>query len=219
MGKPPRAQVRTAERPAQPAHVSTLAGRDAAGRASSSSPRPSYQEAVALYQHGLQLVQQHQFADAADALRTVLSLYPEERELHDRVRAYLSVCDRHLAHSSAPAPQTWEERLCAATLAMNAGDLDLAVAHLRAVLDEEPDHDGALYMLAVAHAQRRKYVEALGLLQRAVALNGENRALALHEPDLEEMLQDPSARALLQATVAASAETHRASTARPRAGR
>ena len=47
--------------------------------------------------------------------------------------------------------------------------------HLRLVRDEDADNDHALYMLAVAHTQRGEFAEAVAHLERAVALNPENR--------------------------------------------
>ena len=46
------------------------------------------------------------------------------------------------------------------TLAINGGRYDEAISHLRLVRDEDPDNDHALYMLAVAHAQRGEHAEA-----------------------------------------------------------
>ena len=56
--------------------------------------------------------------------------------------------------------------------------------------DEDPDNDHALYMLAVAHAQRGEHAEAIAHLERAIALNPENRALARRDPDLEPLRED-----------------------------
>ena len=63
-----------------------------------------------------------------------------------------------------------------ATLAANGGRYDEAITHLRLVRDEDPDNDHALYMLAVAHAQRGEHAEAIAHLERAIALNPENRS-------------------------------------------
>ncbi len=216
MAKPLRTRIRTAERPVRSSPVSSQAGRPVPR--APAPLRSTYTGAVALYQQGLQLLGEHRYKAAAEALRSVLSLYPEEKELLERVRLYLNVCERHVSPAPPVAPRTREECLCAATLAMNAGRLDEALALLRAIQEEDPDHDGALYMLAVAHAQRREHAAALGFLTRAVALNGENRALALHEPDLDELLQDPAARSVLQAAAAVRHDGHRAP-ARLRPGR
>ena len=56
---------------------------------------------------------------------------PRRRELHERVRLYLNVCDRHMTPRAA-SPSTPEERVFAATLAVNAGNYDEALEHLRA---------------------------------------------------------------------------------------
>lgn len=155
--------------------------------------RSTYFEAVAVYEKGLEALQRHQFNEALDLLRSVLRLYPDEKELHERVRLYLNICERHATPREA-APRTIEERLYAATLAINGGKYDEAIAHLRLVRDEDPDHDHAIYMLAVAHAQRGEHAEAIAHLERAIVLNPENRALARRDADLEPLHDDDAFR-------------------------
>lgn len=165
--------------------------------------RPTYDEAVALYERGLEALQRHAYGEAAKLLDSVLRQYPEERELHERVRLYLNICQRQLAREE-PKPHTVEERLFAATLAINGGDYDQAIAHLRLVRDEDPDNDHALYMLAVAHAQRDEPAEAVAHLERAIALNPENRGLARTDPDLDPLRDDDAFRAALEAPPSAA---------------
>jgi len=160
--------------------------------------RPTYVEAVALYDRGLEALQRHAYPQATSLLESVLRQFPEERELHERVRLYLNICQRQATHLEA-APQTIDERLYAATLSINGGLYDQAIAHLRLVRDEDPDNDHAIYMLAVAHAQRDEHAEAVAHLERAIALNPENRALARHDPDLEPLRDDDAFRAALEA--------------------
>lgn len=166
--------------------------------APSTTRRSTYVEAVALYENGLEALQKHDFRKAQQLLESVLSRYPDEKELHERVHLYLNVCRRQ-ATPKEPSPQTVDERLYAATLAINGGQHDQAISHLRLVRDEDPDNDYALYMLAVAHAQRGEHAEALAHLERAIALNPENRALARRDPDLEMLRDDESFQATLDA--------------------
>ena len=160
--------------------------------------RTTYFEAVALYEQGLEALQRHDYPRATSLLESVLRQYPEERELHERVRLYLNICQRHATQRQA-APQTIDERLYAATLSINGGHYDQAISHLRLVRDEDPDNDHAIYMLAVAHAQRDEHAEAVAHLERAIALNPENRALARNDPDLEPLRDDEAFRAALEA--------------------
>jgi outer membrane protein assembly factor BamD (BamD/ComL family) len=144
----------------------------------------------------MRAMHRHDYIHAAEAFRTVLTQYPEEKELNERIRVYLAACDRHLQAESEPQDQ--EERLYAATLALNAGDIDRAVHHLEAVVAEDGEHDGALYMLGVGYALRNDHGAALTYLLRAIEKNPANRLAALQDGDLERLLQDESARAALQ---------------------
>ena len=167
--------------------------------------RSTYIEAVALYEQGLEAVQRHDYPAAINLLESVLRQYPDERELHERVRLYLNICRRQAAPREA-TPQSVEERLYASTLAINGGRYDEAISHLRLVRDEDPDNDHALYMLAVAHTQRGEHAEAIAHLERAIALNPENRALARRDADLEPLRHDESFRATLDAAPAAASQ-------------
>jgi hypothetical protein len=53
-------------------------------------------------------------------------------------------------------------------------------------------------MLAVAHSQRGEHAEAIAHLERAIALNPENRALARRDPDLESLRGDDAFRSALE---------------------
>jgi tetratricopeptide (TPR) repeat protein len=170
--------------------------------------RSTYFEAVAVYERGLEALQRHAYQQAANLLESVLRQYPEEKELHERVRLYLNICQRQAAQRET-APQTIDERLYAATLAINGGQYDQAIAHLRLVRDEDPDNDHAIYMLAVAHAQRDEHAEAVAHLERAIALNPENRALARNDPDLEPLRDDDAFRAALDAGPASRLDRRR----------
>jgi outer membrane protein assembly factor BamD (BamD/ComL family) len=160
-----------------------------AGTSPASPKRSTYVEAVALYEKGFAALQQHDYNNALVLFERILSAFPEERELHERVRLYLNVCRRH-ATPPAAAPQSVQERLYASTLALNGGRYDEAISHLRLVRDEDPDNDHALYMLAVAHAQRGEHAESIAHLERSIALNSENRALARRDQDLEPLHDD-----------------------------
>ena len=203
----PRPKGQASARQPASSGASNSSSRPSAGaQAPSSQPvqakptrRSTYVEAVAVYEQGVEALQRHEYVRAEQLLESVLARYPEEKELHERVRLYLNVCRRQAAPKE-PAPQTVDERLYAATLSINGGRYDEAISHLRLVRDEDPDNDYALYMLAVAHAQRGEHTEALAHLERAVTLNPENRALARRDPDLEMLRDDQSFQATLEST-------------------
>ena len=146
--------------------------------------KPEFYEAVAVYERGVQALQRHDFPGAAGFFRTVLERYPDERELLERARLYLRVCERE-ASRQPPAPKTPAERVYAATVALNSGDHSGALDHLQRALGEDPDSDHAHYIMAVALGMRNRADEALEHLRQAIALNPENRSLARQDPDLD----------------------------------
>jgi cytochrome c-type biogenesis protein CcmH/NrfG len=143
----------------------------------------------------MRALQEHEFDRAANMLRVVLDKFPEEKELTDRVRLYLSVCERHL--QPAPEPRTPAERLLAATLALNAGDASRAVRLLDQVCHDDPGNDQALYLMAVAVALSGEPQRAAPFLARAIEVNAGNRARARVDPDLESFRHDAGIAALL----------------------
>src|SRR5512133_2461979 len=74
--------------------------------------------AVHIYEQGMEALQQRDYGRAAQLLESVISSYPDEKELHERVRLYLNVCRRQ-ASPPDHTPRTPEERVYAATLAIN----------------------------------------------------------------------------------------------------
>src|SRR5579864_7357871 len=125
-------------------------------------------EAVRVFQAGMEALQGHRYTDAAQAFNSLVTGFPAERALLDRARVYLDLCARELRRQPAQ-PTTAEERLTAATAALNDGDEARAERFVQAVLAEQPDQDLALYLSAAIHARRGRRDEALASLRQAIA--------------------------------------------------
>lgn len=158
--------------------------------------KPAYYEAIALYERGVQALQRHNYPGAAEHFRTVLERYPNERELVERARLYLRVCERETSRQPA-TPTTPEERVYAATVSLNSGDHAAALDHLNRALDDDPESDHAHYIMAVALSMRGRPDNALEHLRQAIALNPENRSLARQDPDLDGLRSHDDFRSVL----------------------
>lgn len=163
--------------------------------------RSTYADAVAVYDRGMQAFHARKFKEAGEILASIVSLYPEEKELHERAQMYMNVCARHMT-SQAAAPKTAEERTSAATLALNNGRADEAIAILKPQASDDPASDSAAYLLGVAFAMKHDVVNAMAHLERALKLNPDNRDLIRKEADLEWLRQTDQFQALLDAPVA-----------------
>ena len=170
--------------------------------------KPGYYEAIAIYETGVRALQRHDFEKAADQFRQIIDRYPAERELHERAVLYLRVCERETARRPA-APQTVQERVYAATVALNAGDPATALDHLRRALADSPDSDHAHYIMAVALASHGQPPQALDHLKRSIELNPDNRSLARQDPDLDDVREMEGFREALELPPAQRARPRR----------
>jgi tetratricopeptide (TPR) repeat protein len=204
--KPARSAARTkadATPPPLPQTAQPIQEKPAPQPAGPPPRKPAYYEAIALYESGVRGLQRHDYEAAAAAFRSVLERYPEERELHERARLYLRVCERETARRPA-TPQTPQERVYAATVALNAGDHSTAMEHLRRALEDSSDNDHAHYIMAVALAAQGDVDGSLEHLRQAVTLNPDNRALARQDPDLDNVRDHETFRELVDSPAAAS---------------
>jgi Tfp pilus assembly protein PilF len=157
-----------------------------------------------MYERGLQALQRRDFAASAEALRNVIERYPDERELLERARLYLKVCEREL-EPKEPAPKTADEWVYAATVALNAGDEATALRHLQRALTEDARHDHAHYMMAVVATRRGDTTGGLHHLRQATSLNPENRSLARQDPELDALRDDAAFKGIVEASAADAA--------------
>ena len=154
-------------------------------------------EAVTLFEQGMDALQRHSYDRAAEAFRSLVDRFSNERALLDRSRVYLDLCERELRRRP-PAPKTIEERVTAATAALNNRQDPQAETLARSVLAEVPEHDLALYLLAAIEARRGAQDAALALLGQAITASPEVRAQARHDVDFEILRTSEEFRRLME---------------------
>lgn len=158
----------------------------------------SHDVAVEVFERGFRALQQRSYPEAAGLFASIIEAHPDEKELHERARVYLAVCSRHAPENRRQEPKTVEERMNAATVAINQAAFGEALQLLRSVERDDGENDLVQYMLAIAHASLGQADDALEHLRQAVALNPENRYLAVQDGDLESLRQHPAFVALLE---------------------
>ena len=158
--------------------------------------RARHEQAVEIYERGLQALQKRNLQKAIGAFESLLDGYPEESELRERCRLYLRVCEREAAPSAQP--ESPEELVYAATVALNNGAHDESLRHLQEAVTQDAEDERAHYMLAVVYAQTERLDQAMTHLEKAVALEPANRTLARHETDFEALRQDDRVRRFLE---------------------
>ncbi|HUS18061.1 MAG TPA: hypothetical protein VMZ25_00250 [Terriglobales bacterium] len=157
-------------------------------------PDPRFTQAVQNYETGLKAMQTHKFDKAKLALLKVLE--GPSKELADRARVHLNICNQQLGRS-ANTFKTPEEHYDFAVSLMNSGDYEGTRTHLEKLLKQYPKADYAAYGMAVLDSLTNRVEDCLRNLQHAIKLNPSNRFQARNDSDFSQMSDDPRFTELL----------------------
>lgn len=160
--------------------------------------RPPAADAVAQLERGMRDLQKHDYAAAAATFKKLVADFPTEGFLADRARVYLELAEREV-RKRAGHQATVEERLTAATAALN-NDRDEDAARLaESVIKEDGSQDLAVYLLAVIATRAGRNDDAITRLREAIDLNPECRVQARHDEEFDPLMEHPEYQQLMEA--------------------
>lgn len=147
------------------------------------------------YDRGVAALQKKKLDEAERHFIDLIQKYPEERELVDRARVYLTVCERQ-RRDPRPALSEPEDFYYAAVLEKNRGNVDEAIEHLQRAARK--NGGGRVdFLLACCFAQKGDLATALGHLQKAIEEDQRHRVLARHDRDFDPVREMPEFQKLL----------------------
>jgi len=147
------------------------------------------EQAIKDYDQALALLRQKDYPAAADAFERVIKTYPDEKEMADRCRIYLSVCERERSEKVLPLKKA-EDYYYQGIVESNRQQYDEALKHLDKALKMNPGDDRFLYAIAATQALKGEREQALSLLKEAIETNPENRIHAQTDPDFDLLSDD-----------------------------
>lgn len=145
----------------------------------------------------LKVFQKGDLAGAMSLLKAVLERYPREREVADRARTYLTVCERSLQPRS-PRLLEAEDFYNHGIFLLNQEELEEASKMFAEVLSLDPGSERALYAQACVYARSGEREKALAALRQAIEANPSNRVLASNDDDFEPLREDAEFSSLLR---------------------
>lgn len=124
--------------------------KDAKEKRTKSGAAERYQKALEGYDRGIKALHKGDPAKAKEQFDKLLQTYPEEKELMDRVRSFVTVCETRMAPQRRLKDA--EEMINAGVVSLNDGDPHQAIKHLTKAAELEPKNSHAQYCLAAAYA-------------------------------------------------------------------
>jgi len=156
-------------------------------RASSSSDE-AFSKAIASLDKAVRALHRGEHEKAVEMLKALEQAFPEERELNDRARSYMAVCEKAIA--GAKRPKTFEETLNQGVILHNAGDVGQALKFYSKALDLEPKNGNVHYYIAAAHALDGDAPSSAKHLELAIQADRTNLILAKSDRDFDAIRSD-----------------------------
>jgi tetratricopeptide (TPR) repeat protein len=137
------------------------------------------------YERAIELFHKRQFDEAAKRFEDLIQNHPDEKELADRARMYLTASRNGKRNNTTPDEP--EEIYHAAVFEKNRGNVDKALELLKKSASRR-DGDGRVhYLAACCHALAGQPEQALADLKKAILADGQNRIHARLEADLSSL--------------------------------
>ena len=160
-----------------------------AGQKTAASLSVHAEQALRDYERALDHLRRKQYPEAAEGFKSILKNHPQEREIADRCRAYLRVCERDMGEKVLPLKRV-DDYYYQGVLESNRQRYDEALKHLDRALKMDPKDDRVLYTMASTQALKGDREQALSALKEAIGMNAANRIHAQQDPDFDPLRDD-----------------------------
>ncbi len=156
---------------------------------------PEVQRQLQLYEEAMELVHKQKLDRASQLLEKVAA--GPSKELADRARVHLRLCQRRLQKPATPVLRTADDYYHHGVAMMNLGRWDEARQALEKARKMAPRADYVIYALAALDCRTGDDEAALENLRLAIELRPENRYLARNDADFSALQDDPRFTELL----------------------
>ncbi len=154
-------------------------------------------KALELFEKGMKALGKKDFERAREAFLGLVDEHAAERDVAERARAYLRVCERALDKRPAYKPKGFDELLNYGVFLHNKGEYDDALRCLREAAEIHPKNEHAQYCVAAAAARAGETDTALKALRSAIGQNTQNRAQARVDSDFDPIREDEEFQTLV----------------------
>jgi tetratricopeptide (TPR) repeat protein len=147
------------------------------------------------FDRGVSALQRKKVDEAERHFLDLIQKYPDEKELVDRARVYLAVCERQ-KQGPRPVLTEPEDFYYAALLEKNRGNVAEAIEHLKQAAKK--NGGGKVdFLLACCYAQTGESNTAVEHLKRAIEEDQRHRVLARHDSDFDPVRDSPEFQELM----------------------
>jgi tetratricopeptide (TPR) repeat protein len=151
--------------------------------------KDAYEKALAVYSQAVKAFRKNDCQKVKEYFKSLQDKHPVERELVDRAKIYLAICENRQKKDTIPL-KTFEDYFLYAVYKINQEDFAEAVKLLEKARAKEPKEGKAVYLMALAYCQMGEVDKCLESLKEAVHLDKFFGILARNELNFEPIWED-----------------------------
>jgi tetratricopeptide (TPR) repeat protein len=159
--------------------------------------KDDYQKALSLYSQGIKDFRRRDYEKALSSFESLIEKFPEEHELVDRARVYLTICQKSQKKESANL-KTVEDYLFYAQMKINQAEPEGALKLLEKALEFKKEEARIYYLMAIAYLQNNCLEDSLEALKKAIQKDKTLAILAQNEADFEPLWEDKRFKILVK---------------------
>jgi tetratricopeptide (TPR) repeat protein len=148
--------------------------------------KDEYQKTMAAYTLAMKDFHKKNYGKASQSILAFLETYSSEKELVDRARIYLKICENQL--EKAPETlKTIDDYYESSIIKINKNEPDEALKLLEEAQKMKPEEGKIFFLMADALCLMEKEDECLENLRKAIQIDESFAILAQNEPDFEPL--------------------------------
>lgn len=151
--------------------------------------KDAYEKALAAYSQAIKFFRKGDYARAKEQLGAFCEKYPEEKELVDRAKTYISISENRLDKESIQM-KTFEDYYQYGVYRMNQEDYEQALKLLMKAREKHPKDGKVPYLISLVYCQMGNIEKCLETLKDAVHLDKFFGILAQNETGFESVWED-----------------------------
>jgi tetratricopeptide (TPR) repeat protein len=148
-----------------------------------------YEKALSAYTQAVKTFRKGDCAKAKEYFEAIVENYPSEKEMVDRTKIYLAICENRQKKETVPL-KTFDDYFLNAVYKLNQEEFAEAIKLLEKARAKEPKEAKAVYLMALAYCQMEDMEKCLERLKEAVHLDKFFGILARNELNFEPLWED-----------------------------
>jgi tetratricopeptide (TPR) repeat protein len=149
----------------------------------------SYEKALLSFSQAVKALRKGDCKKAVESFEAMIEKYPTEKELVDRAKTYIKICQEGTKKETYPL-KTFDDYYEYGVYKMNRGELKEALELFQKALEKNPSQAKILYLLAATYQLMKETDQSLEFLKKAIQKDKYFKILAQNDQDFEPLRED-----------------------------